>query len=153
MQRPQAPPLPQRKAPIRNPDDDDIGPSRLMHRLGALTVVTLAAAAFVVAQGKYYTPRSNFGFYLGVVGTTMMVVMLAYPLRKRVGFMQSWGNLKHWFRIHMILGIVGPTLVLFHSTFHIRSANAAVALFSMLIVVISGVIGRFVYTKIHYGLY
>lgn len=45
------------------------------------------------------------------------------------------------------------TLVLFHSTFHIRSANAAVALFSMLIVVISGVIGRFIYTKVHYGLY
>ena len=124
-----------------------------MHRLGALTVVILAAAAFAVVQGTYYTPRSDFGFYLGVVGTTMMVVMLMYPLRKRVGFMQSWGNLKHWFRIHMILGIVGPTLVLFHSTFHIRSANAAVALFSMLIVVISGVIGRFVYTKIHYGLY
>jgi hypothetical protein len=53
----------------------------------------------------------------------------------------------------MILGIAGPTLVLFHSTFHVRSPNAAVALLSMVVVVISGVIGRFVYTKIHYGLY
>lgn len=121
--------------------------------LGVVTAVVFTAAAYVVAQGKLYTPRSDFGFYLGVVGASMMVVMLSYPLRKRVRFMQNWGNLKHWFRIHMILGIVGPTLVLFHSTFHIRSANAAVALFSMLIVVISGVIGRFVYTRIHHGLY
>jgi len=51
------------------------------------------------------------------------------------------------------MGILGPTLILFHSTFQLRSLNATVALVSMLIVVASGVIGRFVYTKIHYGLY
>lgn len=109
--------------------------------------------AYKVATGKYYTPRSNFGFYLGVVGSVMMLLMLAYPLRKHVSFMQRWGSLKNWFRLHMIMGIVGPTLVLFHSTFHLRSANATIALCSMLGVVISGIIGRFVYTKIHYGLY
>ena len=120
--------------------------------MGTLSGV-LTWMAYTVATGKYYTPRSNVGFYLGVVGTLMMLLLLAYPLRKHVRWMQRWGALKHWFRIHMILGIVGPTLVLFHSTFHIRSTNAAVALFSMLGVVISGIIGRFVYTKIHYGLY
>jgi hypothetical protein len=153
MQRQQAPPLPKPKAPIRTLADEDNQPSQLIQLLGLVSVAAVAAAAYVVTQGKYYTPRSNVGFYLGVVGTIMMVVMLTYPLRKRIPFMQGWGALKHWFRIHMILGIVGPTLVLFHSTFHIRSTNAAVALFSMLIVVISGVIGRFVYTEIHYGLY
>jgi len=116
-------------------------------------IVFLAWAAYKVATGKYYTPRSNFGFYLGVVGSLMMLALLAYPLRKHVRFMQRWGALKHWFRWHMIMGIVGPTLILFHSTFHLRSLNATVALVSMLGVVISGIIGRFIYTKIHYGLY
>jgi hypothetical protein len=83
----------------------------------------------------------------------MMLAMLLYPLRKRAHFMHRLGPLKHWFRWHMILGIVGPTLILFHSTFHLRSLNATIALVSMLIVVASGVIGRFVYTQIHYGLY
>ncbi|MBU6431866.1 MAG: hypothetical protein KGS09_15925 [Nitrospirae bacterium] len=119
----------------------------------AFTLSVLGWAAYEAAYGKYYTPRSNFGFYLGVVGTLMMLLLLAYPLRKHVQWMQRWGALKHWFRVHMIMGIVGPLLVLFHSTFQIRSTNAAVALFSMLGVVISGIIGRFVYTKIHYGLY
>ena len=109
--------------------------------------------AFKVATGNYYTPRSNFGFYLGVTGSVMMLAMLAYPLRKRVRFLHRWGALKHWFRIHMIMGIIGPTLILFHSTFHLRSLNATIALVSMLGVVISGIIGRFVYTKIHHGLY
>jgi hypothetical protein len=113
----------------------------------------LCWAALLVAQGKYYTPRSGVGFYLGVIGTLMMVALLAYPLRKHVRAMQRWGQLKHWFRVHMWLGILGPLLVLFHSTFHIRSTNGAVALFSMLFVVGSGIVGRFVYTQIHYGLY
>jgi hypothetical protein len=113
----------------------------------------LAWLAWTVAHGKYYTPRSGFGFYLGVVGTLMMVALLGYPLRKYVRGMQQWGAVKHWFRVHMILGVLGPILVLFHSAFHVRSPNAAVALGSMLVVVISGLVGRFVYTKIHYGLY
>jgi len=113
----------------------------------------MTCAAYLVAVGKYYTPRSGFGFYIGAIGTLMMLGLLAYSLRKHVPWMQRWGALKHWFRIHMIMGIIGPTLVLFHSTFHIRSTNAAVALGSMLGVMISGIIGRFVYTKIHYGLY
>jgi hypothetical protein len=124
---------------------------------GRLLIFTLVGLsiwiAYKVATGNYYTPRSNFGFYLGVTGSVMMLAMLAYPLRKHVRFMHRWGALKHWFRIHMIMGIVGPTLILFHSTFHLRSLNATIALVSMLGVVISGIIGRFVYTKIHHGLY
>jgi len=137
------------------PDEDATSDSpSLPGRLLAFVLVGLSIwVAYKVATGKYYTPRSNFGFYLGVAGSVMMLALLAYPLRKHVRFMHRWGALKNWFRIHMIMGIVGPILVLFHSTFHLRSTNATVALFSMLGVVISGIVGRFIYTKIHYGLY
>ncbi len=125
--------------------------------LKRMTICALAGLllliAFKISTGAYYTPRSNVGFSLGVTGSLMMIAMLSYPLRKRIRWMQRWGALKHWFRWHMVMGIVGPTLVLFHTTFHLRSLNATVALTSMLIVVTSGVIGRFVYTRIHYGLY
>lgn len=129
------------------------GSTWLKALMSTVMICLLAWVAYKVAAGKYYTPRSGFGFYLGVVGSLMMVALLAYPLRKHVRFMYRWGALKHWFRWHMIMGIVGPTLILFHSTFHLRSLNATIALVSMLIVVASGVIGRFVYTRIHYGLY
>lgn len=135
---------------------EDTAPSSF-GRLTAVTVLTVVSVlmwvAYKVAVGKYYEPRSNFGFYLGVVGSLMMVALLTYPLRKHIRFMQRWGALKHWFRWHMVLGIVGPTFILFHSTFHLRSLNATIALVSMLIVVASGVIGRFVYARIHHGLY
>ncbi len=134
-------------------DVTDDSPS-LPRRLLVFVLVGLTIwVAYTIATGKYYTPRSDFGWYLGVVGSVMLLLMLAYPLRKHVGFMSRWGALKYWFRIHMIMGIVGPTLILFHSTFQLRSLNATIALFSMLGVVISGIIGRFIYTKIHYGLY
>jgi len=137
------------------PDVEETSDSpSLPGRLLVLVLVGLSIwVAYKVATGGYYTPRSNLGFYLGVVGSVMMLAMLAYPLRKHMGFMHRWGALKHWFRIHMIMGIVGPTLILFHSTFHLRSLNATIALVSMLGVVISGIIGRFIYTKIHHGLY
>lgn len=145
---PRPSPVPTRAAKEPPPSSSGLG------QFGAAIILSvLGWAAYEAAYGKYYTPRSNFGFYLGVVGTLTMLLLLAYPLRKHMQWMQRWGALKHWFRVHMIMGIVGPILVLFHSTFHIRSTNAAVALFSMLGVVISGIIGRFVYTKIHYGLY
>ncbi len=110
-------------------------------------------AAWFVRENHYYEPGDNFGYYLGVVGGVMMLTLLLYSLRKHVRFMNNWGPTKHWFRIHMILGITGPTLILFHSKFHVGSINATVALSCMLLVAGSGVIGRFIYRKIHHGLY
>jgi len=83
----------------------------------------------------------------------LMLLLLLYPLRKHVAALRNWGKVKHWFSVHMILGISGPILVLAHSTFHMRSTNAAVALVCMLVVAGSGIIGRYFYTKVHRGLY
>lgn len=52
----------------------------------------------------------------------------------------------------MIMGIGGPLLILIHSTFKVGSLNAAVALYSMLLVAGSGVVGRFIYLRVHRGL-
>lgn len=100
-----------------------------------------------------YQPGVGFGYYLGLVGGVMMLLMLLYPVRKHMQFTRSWGPLRYWFMLHMIFGIGGPVLILFHTTFHVRSLNAGVALYSMLLVVASGIIGRFIYKRIHHGLY
>lgn len=117
------------------------------------TIVVVLLVAWAVSTQKFYTPGSDVGYYLGLTGGVMMLILLLYPLRKRIGFLQAIGPLKHWFRIHMFLGIAGPVLIILHSTFHLGSVNATVAMISMLLVAGSGVIGRFIYTKIHHGLY
>jgi len=114
---------------------------------------SLVLAAWPVSQGWVIKPGSGLGYYFGYVGGVMMLLMLLYPLRKHVGWARNWGPLRYWFMLHMVFGIGGPTLVLFHSTFHVKSLNAGVALYSMLLVAISGVVGRFIYKRIHLGLY
>lgn len=119
----------------------------------SIAVIVLALLAWIVRRDGLYTSASDFGYWLGVIGGSLMLVLLIYPLRKRFRALAVLGPLRHWFRFHLVAGIAGPLIVLFHSTFHIGSFNAAIALTSMLLVVASGLIGRFLYRKIHHGLY
>jgi hypothetical protein len=123
--------------------------------LRVLTMVTICVLAWIgwnAATGSY-TPSSSFGYTLGIVGGSMLLLLLLYPLRKRVRLAKNLAPLKYWFAMHMICGIAGPLLVVFHSTFRMRSLNATVAMSCMILVAVSGVIGRFIYRKIHHGLY
>lgn len=121
----------------------------------ALPAVVVAAALLLWFAGRsgYYTAGSDLGYYMGVAGGLMMLTLLLYPLRKHFRFLQPLGAIRHWFRLHMLFGILGPLLIVLHSTFRIGSLNAGVAMTCMLLVAGSGVIGRFIYTRIHHGLY
>jgi hypothetical protein len=116
-------------------------------------LVALVWLGWKVAHGKYYKPGEGLGYNLGLAGGLMMLTLLLYSARKHLTFMQKLGKLKFWFKIHMTLGVVGPVLVLFHTTFRLGSMNATIAFYCMLLVAGSGLIGRFVYTRIHKGLY
>lgn len=110
------------------------------------------SSAILVRSHDWYQPGSDFGYSLGLVGGVLMLLLLAYPLKKRVKALQRFGSAKPWFVFHMICGVVGPLAVVYHSTFRINSQNAFVAMMSMLLVAGSGVIGRFIYVRIHAGL-
>lgn len=119
----------------------------------AALLAALILAAVHIRQHPPYSPGSGIGYMLGLAGGSMMLTLLLYPIRKRLRFMQALGPLRHWFKLHFVAGVFGPLLVLYHSTFHVGSFNAGIALASMLLVVASGVVGRFLYRRIHHGLY
>jgi hypothetical protein len=100
-----------------------------------------------------YKAGSDVGYYMGLVGGSMMLMLLLYPLRKGIKLFRKLGALRYWFAIHMALGILGPTLVVFHTTFELGSLNSKIAFISMMLVAVSGLIGRFIYVRIHHGLY
>ena len=83
----------------------------------------------------------------------MLLLLFIYPLRKYLRVMQRLGRVKSWFVVHIALGVAGPWLILVHSNFRIGSLNGGVALISMLVVVASGVVGRFIYVRVHRGLH
>lgn len=97
--------------------------------------------------------ESGLGYALGIIGGSFMLMLLLYPLRKKTRLMRQLGGIKYWFKAHMILGVLGPVAILFHANFNIGSMNSNIALISMLLVALSGIVGRYFYTKIHYGLY
>ncbi|MFO6463476.1 hypothetical protein ACK8OR_03705 [Jannaschia sp. KMU-145] len=122
-----------------------------------IVMLSLSAAAIGYAWTRRLegdlTAETGWGYALGIVGALAMLTLLLYPLRKRIVKLRVIGNVRSWFRIHMILGIVGPTLIILHANFALGSLNSSVALFAMLVVAISGLIGRLFYARIHRGLY
>jgi hypothetical protein len=140
---PQAPaPRPARKARMA-------WRSRLGLSLAALTVV----AGLILPTERYINPQYGIGYALGIIGGSMMLALLIYPLRKRKHSLSFLGSIAGWFRVHMVLGVVGPLAILYHSNFSLGATNSNVALACMLIVASSGLVGRYLYARIHHGLY
>lgn len=115
-------------------------------------VIGLFVAGRALYDDRYYTPEEGFGYWIGLVGGVMMLLAFAYTAFKYVAILRTRAVMKLWLTVHVWLGIGGPVLVLVHSTFHIGSVNGGVALVSMLLVLMSGIMGRFLYSKTHYGL-
>jgi len=121
--------------------------------LFAAVVIASLYAGWVMREEEYISAKSGVGYWLGIVGSVLMLILLLYPLRKRYRFLRGLGRVPSWFRSHMLLGVIGPTLILFHANFRVGSLNSSVALFFMLVIVASGIIGRYLFAKIHMGLY
>jgi len=120
-----------------------------------LTLVAAVAAWWGLQLRNEYvlSPGHGLGYLLGITGGLMMLALLLYPLRKRLRIMAGLGQVHRWFRWHMMLGIVGPLCILFHCNFSLGAVNSNVALASMGLIVSRGLVGRFLYSRIHYGLY
>jgi len=128
----------------------------IRNNISKLFYLSVFVLIFVGWKNKEYsnlTPESGAGYWLGIIGGTLMLVLLLYPLRKKVRFLNIFGKIKYWFKLHMLFGVLGPVAILFHANFSLGSTNSNVAFFSMVIVASSGLVGRYFYAKIHHGLY
>lgn len=122
-------------------------------RLSFVATLALLLWGLRFPTEQYITPQTGFGYALGIVGGSAMLLLLMYPLRKRIRGLKFIGTTKRWFQAHMVLGIAGPVLVLFHSNFSLGATNSNVALVCMLVVSGSGLFGRYFYAHIHHGLH
>ena len=130
-------------------------PARRRSSAAFWLVLTLVAiiAGFVLPTEKYLTPQDGLGYALGIIGGSFMLALLIYPMRKRKPSLAFLGSIRAWFKVHMVLGVVGPLAILYHSNFSLGATNSNVALACMLTVAGSGLVGRYLYARIHHGLY
>ncbi len=92
-------------------------------------------------------PSGPIGQTLGVVGTALLLMPFFYMARKRVRSLRSVGTLKTWLEVHLFCGILGPVLVTFHTSFKFNGIISA-AYWSMVLVMLSGFVGRYLYVRI-----
>jgi hypothetical protein len=96
----------------------------------------------------FFKPSGVFGHGLGIIGTLLILVgVFGYIAKKRYNFLPRLGRLKYWLEFHIFLCTLGPVLVLFHTAFKFGGI-VSIAFWSMVAVVASGVIGRFIYIQI-----
>lgn len=125
---------------------------RSPHAMVGLLSAGLIALGWSSIDEFDLSPASSLGYGLGIVGLGMMVLLLAYSVRKRVPALRHLGALRNWFELHLVLGMLAPTVILYHANFQVESANAAISLGCVLVVAGSGVGGRFLYGRLYRGL-
>ncbi|MBD3165408.1 hypothetical protein GF324_02315 [bacterium] len=96
---------------------------------------------------ELWKPGGLIGHGLGVVGSVLLLMLLGYVLRKRLHFMSNWGNIRMWLNYHIWMGITGPLIILYHTSFKFGGI-VAVSFWSMAAVALSGVLGRYLYLQI-----
>jgi len=147
----------ERPSPRRSPTKTSGDAPGLATQLPALAFAAVVAAAlsygWQMRDEGHLTRESGVGYWLGIGGASAMLLLLGYPLRKRLTGLKILGSVTGWFRVHMMLGVIGPALILLHANFKLGSLNSNVALLAMLTVASSGLIGRELYGRIHLGLY
>jgi hypothetical protein len=131
--------------------------------LAAATTVVVALWVFVDLGGwSYYAtplrvrgyapahkvlrPSGSVAHPLGVAGLVMMVVPVIYVVRKRWRRLAHAGSMRAWLEVHIFCGIVGPILVTFHTAFKFNGL-ISVAYWSMLAVMLSGFVGRYLFVR------
>ena len=87
-----------------------------------------------------------FGHTLGIVGFILMLLTeTLYSIRKRSRF--AMGRMSTWLKFHIFMGLVGPFMVLLHSSWKFNGLAGATTLLTA-IIVFSGFIGRYIFTRI-----
>jgi hypothetical protein len=90
----------------------------------------------------------GLGHWLGYIGASLMLLGLLYSLRTRVARFRQYGRQSAWLSLHLWVGFAGATLVTYHSALKV-DRWASIACFLMWLVVLTGVLGRYAYGKVH----
>jgi hypothetical protein len=113
----------------------------------AAAIITAIYAFVVYRYRAVPAAQGFFGHMIGVVGFLLMLMtetLYSFRKRSRKG---RWGSMASWLQFHIFTGLVGPYLVLLHTSWKFHGLAGATTLLTI-IIVISGFIGRYIYTRI-----
>lgn len=110
-------------------------------------LITGVYGAVVVFTREIPAAGELFGHLLGIFGFLLMLMTeTLYSLRKRTRS-AKWGRMSSWLQFHIFTGLVGPYMVLLHTSWKFNGIAGVTTLFTVIIVA-SGFIGRYIFTRI-----
>lgn len=113
----------------------------------AITLITMLYLGVVARTGSIPAASEFFGHSFGILGFLLMLMTeTLYSLRKR-SRSARWGRTSAWLQVHIFTGLVGPYLVLLHSSWKFNGLAGVVMLLTIIIVA-SGFVGRYIYTAV-----
>ncbi len=98
-----------------------------------------------------FSSGKGFGHWLGYIGGSLMLLTLLYPLQSRLGWFQRWVTRNSWLTFHLWVGFTGAALTSYHTMMKL-DRWAGIASVSMWLVILSGIFGRFLYSRVHSGM-
>jgi hypothetical protein len=123
------------------------GSRELWLALFAIITITAFYLVMVILLGGIPAASDFFGHSLGVLGFVLMLMTeTLYTLRKR-SRSARWGRVSSWMQFHIFTGLVGPYLVLLHTSWKFNGL-AGILMLMTVVVVTSGFIGRYIYTAV-----
>jgi Fe-S-cluster-containing hydrogenase component 2 len=94
-----------------------------------------------------FRPGCALAVNLGYLGTALLMSTMVYAWRRRLPFMRTWGSLRSWFDWHVLAGVMGPAFILMHTAAKLDNW-VSIAFWSMILTVVSGLLGRYLTTQI-----
>ncbi len=100
-----------------------------------------------LASPLHETLRSagHWGHGVGIIATAFMMLNFLYPVRKRSRLLSGKGSIRGWLDFHMFVGFMSPLVIAFHAAFQSNNQLATGTAGALLIVVLTGIVGRFIY--------
>ena len=117
--------------------------------LATITCILIGVGYGLIVFWTREIPAASelFGHSLGIIGFILMLLTeTMYSLRKRIRT-ASFGRMSTWLKFHIYMGLVGPFMVLLHSSWKFNGLAGATTLLTA-IIVFSGFIGRYIFTRI-----
>jgi len=125
-------------------------PSRAREIWYALAAIVAVTALYVVAYlqaGAFPTASSLVGHGIGILGFILMLMTATLYSARKLVIDARWGSMAAWLRFHMVTGLVGPYMVLLHTAMKFEGL-AGLTMLLTVIVVVSGLVGRYIYTAV-----
>jgi thioredoxin reductase/Pyruvate/2-oxoacid:ferredoxin oxidoreductase delta subunit/uncharacterized integral membrane protein len=110
--------------------------------------LTADDARFDHARHEALRASGDEGHLLGIAAGLLILVNLAYLLRRHVRFFQRRGSLRAWMLAHVFTGLLSFGLVLLHATFHAGNVFHWLAVGSLGLLVLTGILGRLIYALV-----